>query len=89
MRFLAHLKLLLFYFCLKISTGPAAEPSGRSSPPLLAGGGWGPPCALASYRRWGPIYIAVHTQRMELWVDFSEVLRLLMWWESQQILFAG
>jgi hypothetical protein len=29
-------------------------------------------------RRWGPTYIAVHTQRMELWVDFFEVLRLLM-----------
>ncbi len=44
-----------------ISTGPAAEPSGRFPPPLLAGGGMGtPPCALAS-RRWGPIDIAVHT----------------------------
>jgi hypothetical protein len=48
----------------------------------------GTPCLLA-YRRWGPIYIAVHTQRMELWVNFFEVLRLLMWCESQLILFAG
>jgi hypothetical protein len=40
-------------------------------------------------RRWGPTYIAGHIQRMELWVGFSEVLRLLMWWKGQQILFAG
>ncbi len=71
-------KIDLFY----LSTGPAAEPSGRSSPPILAGGDRDPPCVLA-YRRWGPIYIAVHTQHMELWVDFFEVLQLLMWWESQ------
>ncbi len=71
------------FFIREISTSPAAEPSGRFPPPLLAGGGDGdPPCALA-YRRWGPIYIAVHTQRMELWVYFFGVLRLLIWWESQ------
>ncbi len=43
----------------------------------LRGGDGDPPCLLA-YRRWGPIYIAVHAQRMELWVHFFEVLRLLM-----------
>jgi hypothetical protein len=62
-------------------------PGSRAERPILSsaprGGGDGdPPCVLA-YRRWGPIYIAVHTQRMELWVDFFEVLRLLIWWESQ------
>ncbi len=42
-----------------LSTGPAAEPSGRSSPLLLVGGGTSL-CVLAS-RRWGPIYIASYT----------------------------
>ncbi len=72
------------------STGPAAKPSGRSSPPLLAGGDGArdPPCVLASWR-WGPIYIAVHTQRMELWATSLKFWRLLMWWKGQSILFAG
>jgi hypothetical protein len=53
-----------------ISTGPAAEPSGRFPPLLLAGGGDGdPPCALAS-RRWGPIYIASYTHTLGSWDDF-------------------
>jgi hypothetical protein len=68
------------------STGPAAISGGRSSPPLLGGGG-GPPCVLAG-RRWGPTYIAAYTQHTEPWVDFL-VLQLLIWWENQQILFAG
>jgi hypothetical protein len=69
----SHSWLMVFiHFTLETSsvissTGPAAEPSGRFPPPLLAGGGDGdPPCVLAS-GRWGPIYTAIHTQRMELW----------------------
>jgi hypothetical protein len=39
---------------------------------------------------WRPLYIAVYTECTEPWVDFlCEVLQLLIWWESQQILFAG
>jgi hypothetical protein len=45
--------------------GSRAERPIPSSAPR--GGGMGtPPCVLAS-GRWGPIYTAVHTQRMELW----------------------
>ncbi len=53
----------------KFSTGPAAEPSGRSSPPLLAGGGGDPLCVLAC-RRWGPIYIASYTHTLGSWGGF-------------------
>jgi hypothetical protein len=61
--------------------GSRAERPISSSAPR-GGGDGDPPCALA-YRRWGPIYIAIHTQRLELWAHFFEVLRLLMGWESQ------
>ncbi len=62
--------------------GSRAERPILSSAPRGGGGDGDPPCVLA-YRRWGPTYIAVHTQRMELWVDFYEVVWLLMWWGSQ------
>jgi hypothetical protein len=76
-----------------ISSGSQYWPGSRAERPILSsaprGGGDGDPPCLLAHRRWGPIYIAVHTQRMGLWVNFFEVLRLLMWWESQLILFAG
>jgi hypothetical protein len=62
----------------------ARQPS-RAADTLLRssrGGEGDPPCVLAS-RRWGPIYIAGRVQCTEPWVDFFEVLQLLMWWRSQ------
>ncbi len=45
-----------------VSTGPAAEPSGRFSPPLLAGGkGDGDPLCVLASRRWGPTYSLLYT----------------------------
>ncbi len=41
---------IYFFIFYTISTGPAAEPSGRFPPPLLVGGGGDgdPPCVLAT-----------------------------------------
>ncbi len=61
---------------LELSTGPAAEPSGRSSLPLSAGGMGTPPCIgkreVGTY-----IYSRTYTAYGTLG-DFIEVLQLLM-----------
>jgi hypothetical protein len=57
----------------------AADPLLRSS----RGGGEGDPLCVLASRRWGPTYIAGRVQCTEPWVDFFEVLQLLMWWRSQ------
>jgi hypothetical protein len=51
---------MLHSIFVKSSTGPAAEPSGRFPPPLLAGGGMGTP-PVYWHTGSGDIYIAVHT----------------------------
>ncbi len=51
--------------------GSRAERPIPSSAPR--GGGDGDPSCVLADRRWGPIYIAVHTQRLEPWVYFFGV----------------
>jgi hypothetical protein len=62
--------------------GSRAEWPIPSSAPRGGGGDGDPLCVLAS-RRWGPIYIASYTHTLGSWVDFHEVLLLLMWWRNR------
>ncbi len=50
-----------YYLFSRFSTGPAAELSGRSSPPLLAGGGWGPPLCIGIQEVGTYIYSRAYT----------------------------
>jgi hypothetical protein len=70
------------YCYISNRTGPAAEPSGRFPPPLLAGEGMGTPPVYWLQEVGTYIYSHTFTAHGALG-HFFEVLRLLMWWESQ------
>jgi hypothetical protein len=74
----AVLNIILVHSVLARQPSRAADSLLRS----LRGGDGDPLCALAS-RRWGPIYIASYTHTLGSWVDFYEVLQLLMWWRNR------
>ncbi len=65
---------------------PAWQLSQAVEPLLRSPRGW-IPSVILTYRRKGPIYIAVHTQHSEPWSDIFEVLQLLMWLRASKHFF--
>ncbi len=79
-----------FLFLLTFSV-LARQPSRAASPLLrsLRGGGGDPPCVYWKAGGGDLQYIySCSFTALEAWVDFNEVLRLLIWWRGQLILFS-